>query len=109
MRNAVLLGAALLSGLSTAYVDSRSGWDDAGVTAFSMLIFSGILGYLGPRRPWLWALGVGLWVPHHALIANPSPGSAAMFAVLVFTFAGAYGGAALRHLLLRLASPRHRT
>jgi hypothetical protein len=33
------------------------------VTAAAVLVIPGVLGYLGPDRPWLWALAVGVWIP----------------------------------------------
>jgi hypothetical protein len=57
------------------------------------------LGLAGPRRPWLWALGVGIWIPTLALIRAPSPATVAMLIVLVFPFAGAYLGMALRRAI----------
>ncbi|MEN3339145.1 MAG: hypothetical protein V7647_2821 [Acidobacteriota bacterium] len=106
MRNGMLLCAAVLSGLCIAYVDSRPGWDATGITAFSMLIVAGVLGFVGPRRPWLWALGVGLWIPLHAIVARPSAGSAAMLIVMLFPLAGAYAGMGVHHLFDRPV--RHR-
>ncbi len=99
MRNRILFCAAVVFGLSIAYVDSRPGWDATGITAFSMLMFAAILGFFGPRRPWLWALGIGLWIPLHAFVAKPSAGSASMLIVMVFPLAGAYAGMGLHYLL----------
>jgi hypothetical protein len=107
MRNRILLSAAVAFGICVAYVDSRPTWDDTGITAFSMLIVAGFLGFFGPQRPWLWALGVGAFIPLHAIIANPSPGSVAMLVVLLFPLAGAYGGMGLRHLIDRPARQGH--
>jgi hypothetical protein len=107
MRSRILLSAAVAFGICIAYVDSRPTWDDTGITAFSMLIVAGILGFFGPQRPWLWALGVGAFIPLHAIIANPSPGSVAMLVVLLFPLAGAYGGMGLRHLIDRPARQGH--
>ena len=59
----VLLALALgLGGLIT-YVDTRPNWDDTGVTAMAIFLSCGLLGAVGPRRPWLWALAVGIWIP----------------------------------------------
>jgi hypothetical protein len=107
MRNRILLSAAVAFGICIAYVDSRPTWDDTGITAFSMLIAAGLLGFFGPQRPWLWALGVGAFIPLHAIMANPSSGSVAMLVVLLFPLAGAYGGMGLRHLIDRPAGQAH--
>jgi hypothetical protein len=94
--NRVLFGAASLVGLLIAYVDSRPGWDDAGMTAFSMLLSGGVFGMIGPQRPWLWALAIGLWIPAFALARTASLGSLVMLVVLAFPLAGAYAGMAAR-------------
>jgi hypothetical protein len=107
MRNRILLATAVAFGLCIAYVDSHPGWDDTGVTAFSLLFVAGILGFFGPQKPWLWALGVGAFIPLHAVVANPSPGSVAMLVVLLFPLAGAYGGMGVRHLIDRPARQGH--
>jgi hypothetical protein len=67
MINKILLAVALSLGAAIAYVDSRPRWDDTGITAAALVLCSGILGAVGPSRPWLWALAVGLWIPLHAL------------------------------------------
>jgi hypothetical protein len=106
MRNRLLLGAAVAAGVSIAYIDSSLGWDATGITAFSMFIVAAVLGFFGPQQPWLWALGVGIWIPLHAVKADPSLASAAMVIVLLFPLGGAYAGMALHHLVQRPV--RHR-
>ena len=93
-----LLVAASLAGAVIAYIDSRPTWDDTGLTAGAMLLVAAALGLLGPQRPWLWALAVGLWIPIHAIVRAPALGSVAMLVVLVFPFAGAYLGRGARSL-----------
>ena len=90
---------AVALGTSIAYIDSRPYWDDAGVTSFVLLVFAAFLGFLVPRRVWLWAIGIGVWVPLLAFVRLPAVASAPMFLVLVLTFAGAYGGRYLRVLM----------
>lgn len=89
---------ACLTGLLIAYVDSRPTWDDTGVTAFAMLLSAGIFGMAAPRRPWRWALAVGIWIPLYAFVRHPSTGALAMVVVLIFPLVGAYAGMALRRL-----------
>lgn len=89
----VLLAVALVLGGLVAYVDSRPTWDDTGVTAAALLVISGALGFLGPKRPWLWALALGIWIPLLGVVRTHNYG--AMLA-LVAAFAGAYGGMAIR-------------
>ncbi len=85
----LLLAAAVLAGLFSAYVDSRPNWDDTGVLAFGILIISGLLTLLGARRPWLIALAVGIWIPLHDILITQNYGS---ILALVFALVGAYGG-----------------
>jgi hypothetical protein len=92
----VLFVGALAFGIAITYIDSRPTWDDTGITAGAMLLGAGVLGLLGPRRPWAWALLVGFWIPAYAIARAPSTGSLAMLIVLVFPFVGAYLGMALR-------------
>jgi hypothetical protein len=68
----VLLAAAIAMGLAIAWVDSRPHWDDTGITAGSLLLSAGLLGLMGPRRPWLWALGIGIWIPAHQFVKQPT-------------------------------------
>lgn len=83
-------------GLLIAYVDSRPTWDDTGISVLAVLAASGGLGLLGPKRPWLWALAVGIWIPLYAILWTHNYGAVL---ALVFAFVGAYTGAALRLVL----------
>lgn len=101
----VLIAAALI-GLAIAYVDTRPAWDDAGVTAFALLASAGLLGFVAPRRPWLWGTAVGIWTVGAAAVAAVHAGFAAsaFLLILAFPLAGAYGGALARRLLTRALS-----
>ena len=55
--------AALGLGLGIALVDASPGWDDTGISAAALVVVCFILGAVSPRRPWLWAVAVGLWIP----------------------------------------------
>lgn len=94
-----LLLVAVVVGIAIAWVDSRPTWDDTGVTAGAMTLAAGVLGLMGPRRPWAWALGVGIWIPAYAISRAPSLSVLAMLAVLAFPFAGAYLGMTLRRVI----------
>jgi hypothetical protein len=59
----------------------------------SLFLVSAIFGFLEPKRPWLWALSLGLWLP--VLSALQSQNYGAILALAV-TFTGAYVGAAVR-------------
>lgn len=98
----ILLALAVALGLAIAWVDSRPHWDDAGITAGMLLLSAGLLGMLGPRRPWLWALGVGVWVPLDLVVQKPSMGNGlGGLAILAIPLAGAYMGMGIRRLMVR--------
>ena len=92
----LLILIAIVIGHMFAYIDSRPDWDDAGVLAVSIAIVCAILAYLYPRRPWIWAIAVGVWIPLHNLVHNGNFGS---LLALAFAAAGAYLGAWLRNSL----------
>lgn len=94
----LVFAVAVLAGLAIAYADSRPNWDDTGVTAFGLVFAGGALGLVAPRRPWLWAVAVGVWIPVHAFATSPHPASLMMLIVLAFPFAGACAGMALRRV-----------
>jgi hypothetical protein len=93
----ILLPAALVIGLLIAYVDSRPNWDDTGITALAIFACCAVCGALEPKRSWLWALAIGMWIPVLAIITSRNYGS---LLALVFSFAGAYMGMAGRKMLL---------
>lgn len=92
----LFVGASVV-GLIIAYVDSQPTWDGAGITAFAMLLAAGVLGMMGPHRPWLWALAIGMWVPLYTFAHTASVRSLGTLVVLAFPLAGAYAGRALRY------------
>jgi hypothetical protein len=77
-------------------VDSSPGWDDTGITVGTILLVSVILGALGPRRPWLWALAVGAWIP---LVEIPRDHNWGALAALVVAGVGTYAGSLGRKVL----------
>ena len=89
----IVLAVALSVGGLIAYVDSRPTWDDTGVTALAILVVCGLLGLLAPKRPWLWALAVGLWIPLLGIAVTHNYGS---LLALLIAFAGAYAGTVIR-------------
>jgi hypothetical protein len=98
--DAVFLATAVAVGLSIAWVVSRAHWDDTGITAGMLLLTAGVLGLIGPRRPWLWALGIGMWVPLHLIVQRPSSGNIlGGFVILAIPMAGAYAGMAVRRAI----------
>ena len=90
------LAIALVCGLLILWVDSRPGWDDTGISVGMLLLVTTILGFLLPKRAWLWALAVGIWIPLAAILVHQN--YAAILA-LIIAFFGAYAGA-LAHKVL---------
>jgi hypothetical protein len=94
----LLIAASNLLGLFLAWVDSRPTWDDTGVLVGMIVLATTILGAIGPRRPWLWAFGVGGWIPLHNLLATGNPAS---LVALAAAFAGVFLGAGIRKLAIQ--------
>lgn len=94
--NRLLFPLAAIIGIGLAYIDSRPAWDDTGLEAFAILLLAAAFGALAPRRPWLWAVLIGGWIPLLALFTSHNSGTMMAFAIAV---AGAYLGAGLRRLL----------
>lgn len=109
-----ILASSFCFGLCIAGIDSRPHWDDAGITAGMLLLSAAVLGLMGPRRPWRWALGIGVWIPAfrilHAMTAVlsghvitrvgfgfPDTALIGLF-VLAISMTGAYAGMAVRKL-----------
>jgi hypothetical protein len=84
------LALAILSGLVIAWLDSREGWDDTGISAGLLLLTCGIFTAVRPAYPWLWALAVGAWIPIVGIISSQNYGSLLALAV---AFLGAYTAA----------------
>ncbi len=93
-RDLAAAAVAVVAGLLIAFVDSRPGWDAAGITVGSLVAASFIAALISGHWPWLWALLSGVWIP---LVELPAPASAesagpAPLAALVFTMTGAVIG-----------------
>jgi len=97
-RDALLAVAAVGIGLAIGYVDAQPTWDDTGITVSLLLLTSAVIAGLSGRRPWLWALLLGGWVP--IFEAWGSGGPASLIALLV-----AAVGAGLGYVLVRVALP----
>ncbi|HUI42674.1 MAG TPA: hypothetical protein VL523_11970 [Terriglobia bacterium] len=61
MGSLVLAAFALAGGAFIGYADSHS--DDPAITLLLLGALTFLLGSLGPRKPWLWAVLAGPWVP----------------------------------------------
>ena len=106
MRTMILAVAAIAVGVVIAYIDSRPAWDDTGVTAGAILIAAFVFAFVAGRRPWLWAVLVGAWVPALGIVLRGDPATLLAFA---FALVGAYAGHGLRRAISddrAAASPR---
>jgi hypothetical protein len=98
LRDALLAVAAATIGLAVAYFDSQPTWDDTGITVALILLTSAMVAGLPGRRPWLWALLIGAWVPLFEIT-----GSAGLASLLALVAAAV--GAAVGYALVRVAEP----
>ncbi|HKK19894.1 MAG TPA: hypothetical protein VJ983_00355 [candidate division Zixibacteria bacterium] len=96
-RQTVVLLLAILAGTMICWIDTRPTWDDTGITVGLILITTAILGAVEPKRAWLTALAVGLWLPLWNIFLN---GTYASSVAILFAFAGAYVGALFGWILL---------
>ena len=88
-REWLLVVVAVAAGLAIGFLDSRPGWDDTGITVGLLILAAGTATGISGRRPWLWALLVGVPTP---LLELPTGGSAASLAAVGFAAAGAVAG-----------------
>ena len=95
-RELLAVPLAVGAGLAIALLDSRPGWDDTGITAVLLLLAAFASAALAGRRPWLWALLVGGWIP---LFEIPGSGQPVALVALVFAAAGALGGYGLARVI----------
>lgn len=93
MKQKLLLFGSIVLGLLIAYIDSRPTWDDAGVTALALLLGGGVIGLLLQKRPWLFVLAFGIWIPLYGIVFKHD---LLMLIILIFPFFGVYAGWALR-------------
>ena len=89
----LVLVAAVVIGLAIAFVDSRPSWHDTGISAFALPAAGVLIGLMIRRRPWLYALALGIWIPLWGAIVN---GNFGLCLILPIPFAGVYLGWWLR-------------
>lgn len=85
----IALVVAAIGGLAIAWIDASPGWDDTGITAGLLVIGAAVAAGISGRRPWLWALLVGLPTPFVELAQGGDP---AVLAALGFAAIGATAG-----------------
>jgi hypothetical protein len=91
-RSWLLAVAVTLAGMAIAYVDTRPRFDDTGVIVAAVTLLAALAALLGRRRPWLWALLSGIWVPLLEISGGGQPES---LVALVFAGLAAAAGYAL--------------
>lgn len=86
---------SITAGLAVAWMDSRPGYDDTAITAVSLALAAAAATVIAGRRPWLWAIATGIWVPLAELrdLANSGP-----LLALAFAAVGAAAGRAITAL-----------
>ena len=94
----IALVVAAIGGLAIAWIDASPSWDDTGVTAGLMVIGAGVAAGISGRRPWLWALLVGLPTPFVELAQGGDP---AALAALGFAAIGAAVGYSVGRMVER--------
>ena len=88
-RDRWLVATALGVGLTIAFIDSRPTWDDTAITVGALFTVTAAIAAIAGRRPWLWGLLVGIWIP----IFEIRPGGpVAPLAALVFSLIGSLLG-----------------
>jgi hypothetical protein len=91
----LLSAAALCAGLGIAWVDSRPGWDDTGVTA-GALVLAAAMAAFARVPPWPAALLVA-----GPILVTELSGSTGVLLAIPLAIVGAYAGAFVRRLYAR--------
>ena len=88
----VIAGIALAIGIAIGFVDSRTTWDDAGITAGALLIAAAVLAAVRPKSWWVSGLLVGAPVPIFNYLLHDNMQA---IAALAFSLVGAGVGAGI--------------
>ena len=91
-REPILLVVAAAAGLAIAWIDSRPTWDDTGVTTLLIVVAAALVAAASGRRPWLWGVLIGGWIP---LVEIPAGGSSASLLALGFALVAAFFGSSV--------------
>ena len=79
------------------FIDSGPHWDDTGVTFAMILVATAFLGFVIPRRAWIWAITIGIWTPIWNMYLYNNYSSSISIGIAIF---GAYLGVLFHKLLL---------
>ena len=88
-RDGIAAIVAVGTGLALAVIDSRPSFDDTGITAVGLALAAGLASFVSGRRPWLWALATGIWVP---LVEVRDLATTGPWLSMAFSAAGAAAG-----------------
>ncbi len=75
------------------FSDSLPAWDDAGITALALFASAVLIGFFAKRRPWLFGLAIGTWLPLRGIIRAHD---LRFLLVLLIPLVGAYCGWGMR-------------
>jgi hypothetical protein len=91
MKNKFILyfSLAIIMGIGIAWIDSRPGWDDTGISVFLIAMAATLCGYLALQKPWLIALAVSIWIPLLSIFTTQNYGGLLAF---IPGFGGAFTG-----------------
>ena len=89
----IMAGVSVTLGLLIYWIDSRSHWDDTGITAGLIFITPLFFGFSMPRFAWVWALSIGIWISIARILVYHDFG---YIFILVIAFLGSYIGALIR-------------
>lgn len=92
----IILSAAV--GLLISWIDNRPNWDDTGILAGMIFIASAFLGYIYPKRAWVWALTLSAWIPLYGIASSQNYET---LLALLPGFLGAYLGAMFSKIFAR--------
>lgn len=92
----ILFIMAVAIGIFIGCVDSSPNWDDTGVTVIALSGVTALFGFLYPKRAWMFALAVGIWIPIFNFILHGTFSSAP---AILIAFIGAYAGALFHKMI----------
>lgn len=116
-RLAVVMASGLGIGIGLIDRATPFGDDSSQFTVLLWLVSSGLLGFVWPRRPWVWAVGVGPWLSVLYLVLqalgrpiaiDPNTVTTSLILIpisLAVCAMGAYAGALVRGCVLPPSRP----
>lgn len=93
----IALVLSVILGVIIAWIDSSPNWDDTAVIVVIVFCISALFAFVMKKRPWIYALTIGIWIPLWNIISTHNYSSLLSLCV---SFLGAYIGYAFKKLLL---------